>query len=369
MTRKQRMLAAINLQPVDRIPHATYNIHPYLPTVHSEDGSYFEILEQIRKTAGVAVKITGMLSGYALSNAAEQNCDSVSIEDQDGFTTITTVHTPAGDLTSEARYPKGQPSYTIKHLIESDQDLDRYFSIPYQTPDTNIDAIKTLYDAIGDNGLVLVGFEDPMYAIASLMDFEDFCIKCITDLEKLRSAVEWACERSLANVKTLCEACRGMDVLIHTSGPELCTPPMVSPRIFPVLVTPFLAKIIDTIHSYGLKAAIHCHGHVREVFPEMLKTGADLLEPIEPPDQGNISLEELMQLAEGKICLMGHVQDQEFYFDVPNYFYNWTKHVAQIVNGRTGYIMSPTCTPFSHPCGETYKRNYLEWLRAADSLL
>jgi len=38
---------------------------------------------------------------------------------------------------------------------------------------------------------------------------------------------------------------------------------------------------------------------------------------------------------------------------------------ASIVNGCTGYIMSPTCTPFQHPAAETFRRNYMEWLEAA----
>ncbi len=369
MTRKQRMLAAIRRESVDRIPHATYNIHPYLPTLHSEDHSYAEILAQIRMTSGVAVKASGMMSGYALSRPSDALSESTSVQDSSGVTTITTLHTPKGELTSEARFPNNQPSYTMKHLVESDEDILKYMSIPYETPSVDLDSIKRVYNAVGDAGLVFVGFEDPMYSVASLMDFEEFCIKCITDIDKLIEMVEWACERSLENVKALCKACQGLDVVIHTSGPEVCTPPMVSPAIFPLLVTPFLTRIIDTVHQHNLLAAIHCHGHVREVFPEMLKTGADLLEPIEPPDQGNISLEELMEQADGKICLMGHIQDQEFYFDVPGHFDRWVSHIADVVNGRTGYIMSPSCTPFEHPCTDVYKRNYLEWLRAADRLL
>lgn len=369
MTRKERLIAAISGKPIDTVPHSTYNIHPYLPTLHSDDNSYAEILTQIKETAGVSVKIAGMLSGHALSKPLEGATENVTTRDADGYTVVSTLHTPKGDLASETRVPNNQPPYTMKRLVESDSDMERYLSIPYETPDVNIEPIKELYGAVGENGIVFVTFEDPMYAIASLMDYEDFCIKTITNLDSLEYAAEWACERSLANVKLICEACKGMDVILHTSGPELCTPPMVSPEVFPVLVTPYLRRIIDVVHSYSLKAAIHCHGHIREVFPEIIRTGADLLEPIEPPEQGNISLAELLSLARGRIALMGHVQDQELYYDNPGHFDRWTEYVASVVGGSTGFIMSPTCTPFSHPCPDIYKRNYLEWLRAADRAL
>ncbi len=122
------------------------------------------------------------------------------------------------------------------------------------------------------------------------------------------------------------------------------------------------------IHHAGLYAGIHCHGRVREVLPEIMAAGTDLLEPIEPPEQGNIALTELMQQAEGKLCLVGYIQDQEFYTARPGDMTRRVEEIARVVNGRTGYVMTPTCTPFEHPCSETYRRNYLEWLEAAEAL-
>ncbi len=159
-----------------------------------------------------------------------------------------------------------------------------------------------------------------------------------------------------------------MNVILHTSGPEVCTPPMVSPAMFGRLVTPYLRKIVDLIHQHGFLAAIHCHGRVREVFPEVLKIGADLLEPIEPPEQGNISLDELMEKAVGRISLMGHIQDQEMYRMSGGEMSRWVEYLLETAAGRTGYIMSPTCTPFNSPCIDTYRANYLEYLRTAAEL-
>ena len=101
----------------------------------------------------------------------------------------------------------------------------------------------------------------------------------------------------------------------------------------------------------------------------MIKTGADLLEPIEPPDQGDIPLVELMDQCAGEMCVMGHVQDQEFYTAEPGHMTKWVEHLAKVAGGRTGYIMSPTCTPCEFPCSEIYQRNYLEWLDACDRVL
>ena len=139
----------------------------------------------------------------------------------------------------------------------------------------------------------------------------------MTDLPAIQRFEDWAFERCSEDLRRIVAACRGLDCVLHTDGPEICTPPTMSPALFGRLVTPYLRKLAEIIHDGGLLCGIHCHGHVREIFPEMLKTGADLLEPIEPPDQGNIKLAELMQQAEGRISLMGYLQDRDFYTAPP----------------------------------------------------
>lgn len=369
MTHKQRILAAIRRQSVDRIPHVTYNIHPYYGSLHVNDPSYREILDQISSTAGSMAKVDGDRVGIGLSAYDEGVVETRVQEEGDGRTETVVIHAPRGDLIRQVRVPRGQPSYTMKHFIETDEDIEAYLSLPYSPTEPNIDEICSVYNSFGENGVVFVTYSEPMYATASLFHFEDFCIRCLTDISTIKRMIDWGFERSIENMKRLVDACRGMDVVLHTSGPEVCTPPMLAPSLFAELVTPYMSRITDVIHETGLLSAIHCHGRVRDVFPEIIKTGADLLEPIEPEPQGDIGLAELMEQADGRMALMGHVQDQEFYTAQPGSMTAWVEHVAEIVNGRTGYIMSPTCTPFEFPCSETYKQNYIEWLQAADRVL
>lgn len=369
MTHKQRILAAIRRQDIDRVPHATYNIHPYHGSVHRHDASYGEILDQIGLTAGAMAKVNGDLPDIGLSACADGVAETLAQDAGDGRTETVVIHAPRGDLIRQVRVPQGQPPYTIKHFIETDEDIEAYLSLPYSPPELNIDEIRAVHSSLGENGIVFVTYTEPMYETACLFDFEDFCIRCLTDTAAIKRMIDWGFERCIENVKRLVDACRGMDVVLHTSGPEVCTPPMLAPSFFAEFVTPYISRFTDVIHEAGLLSAIHCHGRMRDVFAEMIKTGADLLEPIEPEPQGDIGLAELMERAEGRISLMGHVQDQEFYNAGSGSVTAWVEHVARIISGRTGYVMSPTCTPFEFPCGETYRKNYLEWLQAADRLL
>ena len=369
MTRKERMFAAIRHQSVDHVPYATYNLHPYTENQHTADSSYAELLEKVKTQAGVAAKIGPRGAGEAMSRYREGVTETRIEGTGDDRIIKTIVHTPQGPLMAVRRAPENKPGMLIEPLVTSDQDIEKYMSLPYEPPKYDLSAIRAFCESAADRAVVFVGFSEPMYPTASLFGFEQFSVNCITDFNAIKRVVDWFFERCLENMKGLTRAVQGMDCVLHTGGPEICTPPMLSPDFFAELVTPYLKKLIDIIHDAGLLAGIHCHGHVREVFPHILETGADLLEPIEPPVQGNISLEELMDQAQGRICLMGYIQDQELYTARPGQMTERVRHIADVVNGRTGYIMSPTCTPFEHPCSDIYKRNYVEWLDAAEAIL
>ena len=359
------MLAAIRLKPVDCVPHATYNIHPYAGSHHASDPSYQTILQKIAASAGAILKVSDR-GGWGFPKELYEG----RTEGQgDARVQYTTLHTPKGDLFSESCIPENKPGMIRRHFLSSDEDIEKYISLPYRTPTVDLTDIKAAYDSVGDRALIFVAYSEPMYATASLFDFEDFCIRCATDLPMIKRLIDHAFEPCVEYIKLLTQACRGMNVVLHVSGPEVCTPPMLSPAFFAELVTPYMRELISITHDAGLLAAIHCHGHVCEVLPEVLKTGCDLLEPIEPPDQGNISLKELLDQTQGRMALMGHIQDQDFYSAGPGEMTRRVEEIARVVNGRTGYIMSPTCTPFDHPCTEVYRRNYLEWLEAAGRIL
>ena len=131
MTRKDRMLAAIGREPVDRCPHATYNIHPYGDNKHMHDASYAEILDQIRATAGVAAKAGPDGVGIAFSRPVEGAVESSTEIKGDKYTATTTIHSPKGDLTCVLLSYIDRPGMVVKHFIESDDDIEKYLSLPY----------------------------------------------------------------------------------------------------------------------------------------------------------------------------------------------------------------------------------------------
>jgi uroporphyrinogen-III decarboxylase len=368
------MLAAMRGEAVDRVPFATYNLHPYRGSPHQRDGSYRELLDLVVEKAGMLCKCgVRVVIPDTVGNgrrAVPSATEEVTVERTEERTVTTrTLHTPKGDLVSVTTTPHGQPSYVTEPFLKTDEDIERYMSLPFTPPQYDISEAVAFYEELGDRGLVYVNYSDPMYAAGSLFDFEDFTVRCAVDPGPVKRLVDHLFEQIVEQTRSLVAACAGYGFLFYTAGPEVATPPMMAPRTFQTFVTPYQTKLIEIIHDAGQIAAIHCHGRVRAVLDELVKTGADVLEPIEPPDQGDISLAELLARVGDRLCLMGHIQDQEFYTVPPGTMTQRVADIARLVNGRSRYVMTPTCTPFQHPANEVYLRNYAEWINAADRLL
>lgn len=368
MTRTERLFAAFRRQPVDRIPFATYNLHPF-SEAHAQDPSYRELLDLVWDCAGMLCK-TGLTARPAAALTAQDARMEWIREPIPGGERFTTVlHTPAGDLRSVTVKPADQPSLVTEHFVKTDADIDRYLSLPFVPDEFAPEPAAEVARDLQGRGVAYVSYGDPMYTAAALFDFDDFAVRCITDPAPVLRLIDFLFEREQEVLRRQLRACRGHQFLFYTAGPELCTPPMLSPAVFARLVTPYQTHLIRMIHDAGFPVSIHCHGRVREVLDEILRTGADVLEPAEPPPQGDIGLEELLRRAAGRLCIMGYIQDQEFHHAPPGTMRRHVEEIARLAEGRTGYVMAPTCTPFQHPAAETFRRNYTEWVEAAAQIL
>ena len=365
MTHRQRMLAAIRRQPVDRVPVCTYNLHPY-GSPHEADPSYVPILECVARKAGIFSK-TDVQGLYEPTDVEHR---STLVEEVAGVTRTTRfLHTPKGDLCQVTEKPADQPAYVTEAYVKSDADIDRFLSLPWEPTDPDLSAARALRKRIGEAGIVGLGYHDPMYEAITLFDYEDFLMRCVDDLDGVVRLIDVLFERLEMQMRKLAKRAAGSDFFMHTGGPEAATPPMMPPHLFARLVTPYQKRLVDIFHEHGLLVALHCHGRVRLVLDEIIACGFDLLEPVEPPPQGDMSLPEIMEKAGGRLAVMGHIQDQDLHNAPAGHFREFIETLAPQIRGRTGVMLSPTATPFQHPATDTSVRNYIEWVEAADTLL
>jgi hypothetical protein len=365
---KERLIAALERRPVDRMPVMTYNFHPFNERwQRNPDGTYSgppeyqPMMDAVWRTnTGMMCKVSARYTGDRQERTrSEQTIEGTSM------VRITYLETPKGTLHTRHVKPAGQPGYYVKSLIADDEDLDKYLSLPNEPSTVDLTPAKEVYEALGDRGLAYLHYEDPMYAVAHLFDFEDFCLRCATQRTLIVEMIERAFERAQVELARVLEQAEGYDFLFYTAGPEVATPPMLSPATFAELVTPYESALVQMIRDAGHLCAIHCHGRVRLVLDQFLEIGMHALEPLEPPPQGDITLEEALESVAGQMCLMGYIQDQDLYTAQPGEMRAKVHAIRRLVEGRTGYIMTSSATPYMDPPPRQFVRNYVEYLEAA----
>jgi uroporphyrinogen-III decarboxylase len=361
MTVRERMLSAIKREPVDRIPAATYNFHP-LGNFSTEPG-YAPMLEALRESenVGIVCKVDAVRRG----GRGELFSQTHKIEGDNTFT-ITQVKCPKGELRTVHKKPGNQPGYTVEPLIKDDRDVERFLSLPDDPALIDMSPVKDTSEKLGDKGLAYVSYADPFYAVAHLFDFEDFAVRCVTQCSQIRELVGREFERIKRELTEMVHKIDGSDALFYTAGPEIATPPLFSQDVFKQFVTPYQKELVGIIKEAGQLCSVHCHVKVGSVFEEFIEIGADVLEPLEPPPQGDIHLKEALGMSEGRICLMGYLQDQDLYTLSTDEIKKKVEEICRLVDVRTGYIMSSTATPFMFPPPKQFVENYIQFIRSAN---
>jgi len=364
----ERMWAAVRGEPADRLPFATYNCHGFSWGGHAACPEYAPILEAIRRTgAGMLCKLRARRAG---GMPAPQVARAV---EGDQELTTETLATPGGTLRRVFRNRRGQPARCVEHYLKTDADVESFLSLRPEPVRWEIDELLAMVGEIGRAGVAYLDYRDPFGSVAGLFDQEDFLIRIHTDPAPVMALIERAFRTTRDELHALLEVLSGPrpNVLFYTCGPEWATPPLMRPELFARVVTPYQSPLVAMIHEHGFPVSLHCHGRVRLALPEILKCRFDVLEPIEPPSQGDIDLGELRAAVGDQMALMGYVQDQDFFTATPQ---RMRDHVARIVAaiGRGAaarrYIATPTCTPFAFPPPPQYVANYVAFLEAAAEL-
>lgn len=135
-------------------------------------------------------------------------------------------------------------------------------------------------------------------------DMMDFAIKLFEAPEKLHEEARHKRDLSIELAKKQVE--QGVDFICINSDYGYNQGPFISPKMFSEFVTPYLAEIVDAVHNLGVKAILHSDGDLRQILDQLVSTGLDGYQSIDP--QGHMDIAKVKQEYGGKLVLMGNVQ-------------------------------------------------------------
>ncbi len=130
-------------------------------------------------------------------------------------------------------------------------------------------------------------------------------------------------------------------------------------------MVPYVKEMVDVVHAAGGKVRLHCHGKVRQVLEMIVETGADALDPCEPPPDGDITLAELKRRAGDQLCLFGNLELKLLEHAAADDVAAAIKQCMDSAKAGGGYVIMPTAAPINIPLAKKTEENYIRFIEAA----
>lgn len=132
----------------------------------------------------------------------------------------------------------------------------------------------------------------------------DFAIKLFEHPKELHEEAKQKRDASIELAKVQVD--QGVDFICINSDYGYNLGPFVSPKKFAEFVTPYLTEIVAAIHKLGVKAILHSDGDLRQILPQLVSTGLDGYQSVDP--QGHMDIAEVKSVYGKQLILMGNVQ-------------------------------------------------------------
>lgn len=366
MTSRQRLLAAMRRQEVDRVPIHVRGVNfwdsHWAETRHP---SYQPLIEAARVHSDPFVGWSPG-GGPLLTSSREVACETQVVPGDDWNEHITVMHTPRGPLRARRLTSNhGLPGMQLEHFVKDVNDLQKIYSVPYEPCQPHLNAFFELKEQIGERGLVTCDFPNPIALVHELTGSELLGIWSLTNRRALVECIGMLSERLLALIRALVDA--GVGPVFRTLGHEFAIPPLMSPRDFREFCVEPEYPIYQIIHEAGGLVHIHCHGPMDKVLEDFVEIGCDCLHPIEPPPLGDVELADAKRRVGHRLCLEGNLQIGDLYAAPTEEVIAKTTQAIRD-GGRTGFILCPTASPHTEELNELTVRNYLAMIETAVSL-
>ena len=193
-------------------------------------------------------------------------------------------------------------AHPVKGPIATRHDLERYEfpdpDVPYRL---NVlpEIIKKAKGEIAVNFHSRVAFMWSVY----LMGMDNLLTTMALDRDFAHELFTKVADVNIRIIKRAIRA--GADTI--SLGDDYCSNrgPLMSPEMFREFILPHLERAVSVIRSAGLKCIKHCDGNLWPILDDIVETGIDCINPLEPV--ANMEISEVKQKYGSRISMMGNI--------------------------------------------------------------
>ena len=276
----------------------------------------------------------------------------------------TVLHTPKGNLHSINRVSlKGEPEYITEHMIKEPEDIDKLLSMDYTPWALNRIGYDESVAQMGHRGVSMIAMGHAAYAVQILMGSETLAYFSIDEREKLQELIQVYADRLLAHTKAILDL--GLEEpVFNWVGPEVYLPPLMGTHDFEEFVHDMDKPICDAIHDAGGYVWVHSHGKVAKFIDSFIDMGVDVLNPLEPPKNGDIDMHEIIVKYGNRIGWEGNIEIQEILQSPKERVRALIDECVEAGNKSGRFILCPSAGYMEYPRPtEQYIENLMYYLQ------
>ena len=316
MTSKERVLAALKWEEIDRIP------------VFSGKSSVAS------KLLNVKFNKEFLTDGETIARAELAAWDAIKDDSVGVYANLALLEA----LGADSVWPDNDYPMFRKPVIASHEDADR-LEVP--DPKTNKymleiqKAVRILKKKAGDEVIVSATLHGIFNLSARLLGTETLLTSLSRDPVLVHKVFEKILEAQIKYGEALAEA--GVD-LLHI-GDATSSPACISPKTYEKFALPYHTKVLQAFKRAGAIASYHPCGGEYPIIDQIGRTGADLLHFSELVD-----LTVAQKIFVGRIAVGGTVDPSKVLFlGTPQGVEEHVKGIIERLPFKTGTILAPGC--------------------------
>ncbi len=376
MTSRQRLEAALNQAPVDRVPVNLYELSGF--DINPDDPDEFNVykyptwkplLQLVNEKTDLIKMVSARTSrGHEVNGLDLDPFYGKKIVEIKNYikngSKFNEIIIKIGKRTLKSvsrRDPEVDTTWVLEHLLKDTDDLKAYLELPDELFQISLD-IDKLYKKekeLGQRGIVMVETEDPICIAASLFSMQDFTIIAMTEQKLFHKLLEKVSAPLYNRTEIVAEEFPGR--LWRIFGPEYATEPYLPPNLFDEYAVRYTKPMVDQIQKSDGLVRIHSHGRIKNVLDHIINgLNADAIDPVETPPSGDVTLKEVKDKYGSKVTIFGNIQIS----DIENMdnceFEEMVKRTIEdgLSNTGTGFVLMPTSSPYGRQISETTMKNY-----------
>ena len=354
MNRRDRLMATLRGETVDRPPVSFYELNGL--DENPQDADPFNIftdpswkpLIELAAEKTDRIVLRGLSSVGILPDPIDEFAEITTTRHHGSEFKVKQVKAGKRTLTTRTRRDVDVNTvWTLEHLLKNTDDLKAFLELPLPEPRRDLDPAPVLQTEalLGDTGIVMIDTPDPLCLAASLFDMGEFTVIAWSYPTLFHRLLERFAIDLHHRTEMIAELLPGR--LWRIFGPEYASVPYLPPHLFREYVVRYDQPMVDAIQRHRGFARIHCHGKLKAILDDIASMGPDGLDPIEPPPQGDVTLQFVRQTYGKDMVLFGNLEVSDIEQLPSDQFADKVKIALEegtAGDGR-GFVLMPSARP------------------------